>query len=1320
MLERTAASLEPCSFHRILPSKRTPFKSSRRLHTSFWHHGAAEIELSSVWQNLVHKPLESFNVLPPTQANTSESLRTSTFILDFLYPHGVSFLPRRLPALRLTRSDRARTYLRGSVPRLFTSASSRPKNSTPKDSQETPVFDSTEEVSEKNGGPRESPESTAATDIVKMTGNLPEHSSVQEKQTEDNQGFTTTTEDATPTADFAKDGSTQYSEEKDSQEYMTADDDAATIAATVGNAAMNELQQGEQPRDSPETTKTIDDVPTIDPLAQKVKTESGVDTEQSPGLQAVFRKVSSDLSAYRRAGKRLKGGIVDIEAEQNDFTQPEVVAAFETAMGKLHDLSEEQHAGEFDNIWLTYHEMKTKTQLQARYKDEFFDYITRHRTMSHILALALKQGKFRFLITAWDNFELNHTTPELDKLDWREFEEIFTIQEMEHSICSFIRKMKEQETRTDGMKWPPEISESILWGMISPLMHRYAGLFSHSACLKMLPPLADQDLYETFLTALIQKRQKDTADVLYRQYRELKMPHLSGHIMENMMHKIYWPDNRAGMELAAQDLYNRFLRLTPGQHRRLMMLYARQGDAVSVQRQWDQYEKQMKAEEGEWWRPNIEEFSPLLHANAVRGELSAVRQTFVEIQGQYGPELNTQLWNILLNAHAKAQEYEAAIRVFNAMRQTVELDRHSFGTMMGMTGSRGDIEYTLDMYRMAKEQGIEQDIAIIDSVVEVYCQNDRLADAEKICEIATTSGEYEPADLTTLWNTALDHHAQARDLTAMNRILSGMAKAQIPYDGETYEALLRGLALCRQADHAYFILKEAAKTESFKPALHHYALLMAAYIRTKRPYKAIRLGEIIKNSGFSYQGEVLERILQALSSWVTAVRKNYPNAIAARRQLLVSALREFRLAIEAANQPQRPGEPNQRQRKPMDIRRNARPDQTLLTVTRQTRLLCFVFAQFREMATVKDVLEMWKESSPQASAMANPPLMLLSTLMLAAYNDRHYDEVENMWTIAFEDVKQRSQVSAPGTNRDKALPGMRFVLNDALRTMLRTYSAKQDPEKLKAVVGTFRDAGFHLDSKNWNYYIQMLATLKQWREAFVLCEEQLMPHWKGWYRVRQKTDGVPRRIPLELRRLGQDRRQPRPISFTLIVLSKAYIDLEQMAVWSTEAERLLLYITEKCPASVSAVTTQVGGPLPFAKRILRGQSHIKRAYDKKNHLSRLARQTVSQSADFSLLKNQHQDQGEQLDTDEEGEVYEEDADADEIEEDGPDEWYDMDAQDDENWTPMVFSQKMKSSSTPAGVKQEKKKKKEPSEPLVDSEGRVVEGFAVNSDDKPSF
>ncbi|KAK1985802.1 pentatricopeptide repeat domain-containing protein [Colletotrichum cereale] len=98
MLERTAATLESCTSLHALPSASRSLRSRRKLHTGFWQHGAAAIDICS---SVV--PMQPNSVsLSASESLTSppETLTASTFLFDFLYPSGsVTFLRKLAPGL---------------------------------------------------------------------------------------------------------------------------------------------------------------------------------------------------------------------------------------------------------------------------------------------------------------------------------------------------------------------------------------------------------------------------------------------------------------------------------------------------------------------------------------------------------------------------------------------------------------------------------------------------------------------------------------------------------------------------------------------------------------------------------------------------------------------------------------------------------------------------------------------------------------------------------------------------------------------------------------------------------------------------------------------------------------------------------------------------------------------------------------------------------------------------------------------------------------------------------------------------------------------
>lgn len=1033
MLERTAASLEPCNFQRVLPPTTVSLKSHRRLHSTFWHHGAAEIELSSVWQALVREPLESLNIFPVSRHPRSEPLTASTFLLDFLNPQGATLLLRRLSPSALDKYERPRLFLRSAVPRLFTSsaASAQQSQSQPPAEKEPAV------------------------------------SAVGNESTND---------------------AVAFEEEEFDEDYEDYEDeyDESTLSTDL--------------------------------------------EAESPALPA--------RTAQRTAKRPSK-----------------------PRWDALRDIFQTEDPSDFIHAWRLYHSGPNKERRRA-IRNEFLDYATKCRSMEQLLASAIKFSKWETFGDIWERYPDAHRA-DTEELNWEDIESVLSMEEIANGIKALVFRI--DTSSRSIVRQDPEFSKSLLDRVITPCIRKYWRELKGDDLALVLHLLKDHLLYEDLICQSKELGPSLTIK-LYRQYRKLPGVKLRGHVMREMMKKVFFPaDDAAGMEMMMRDWHTRFNELDIPGYRLYMTFHARRGDAIAVQRLWDAYEKDYPDRKSPVGSRNPE-YLPLLHVQAVKGELGEVRRVFSKLQNDYGTDLPVICWNVLLNAHAKAGEYDTAIRVFTVLQDACKPDKYSYGTIMGFSGSRGDLEFTLELYRMAKNDGIEPNIAMIDCVVEAYSQNDRHVDAERICVMTTKARRFKPEECTVLWNTLLYHQASRRDLTAVNRLLVAMTEHDVPYDNETYDHLLRGLALCKQPHHALYLLTSAVKSHSFKPTLRHYALLMSAFLRSGQSMEALQSSTILRDLGMPKSNEAMVRVFKALGG----VAQRSPEKDDGKQHiLLTSALRQFRKAMKPAKRPRRA-----QQLQDVWIQTLNFPD-TVANRTDLASVLIFVFTQMRQTMAVPKILQLWRNSSPEAANMQEPPLRLLEALMLSAFYDENYAEVKDLWDMIFDRAVHMSHVAAPGTTRDEPLPSMRYILTNPLKTMQRMYAAQGDADGLRQVISTVLQSKFRLDSKNWNYYVQFLASMKKFREAFIVCEEQLMPHWMGWQRVRRVVSEVKTMLPLEMRRKGASPRANRPITHTLLTLTKAYMDLEQMAAWSPEADRLLNYIVDKSPGVMAAVKTLI-------------------------------------------------------------------------------------------------------------------------------------------------
>lgn len=881
--------------------------------------------------------------------------------------------------------------------------------------------------------------------------------------------------------------------------------------------------------------------------------------------------------------------------------------------------------------------------------------------MEQLLAAAIKFSKWETFGDIWERYPDAHR-PDAQELNWEDFESVLSMEEVVNGIKALVFRI--DVASRSIVREDPEFSKSLLDRVITPCIRKYWREMKGDDLALMLHLLKDHLLYEDLICRYKELGRSVTIK-LYKQYRKLKGVKLRGHVMHVMMRHVFFPaDDAAGMEMMLKDWHTRFDHLDSRSYRLYMTFHSRRGDAIAVQGLWDAYTRDCHDR-----RPPPDEknpdYLPLLHVQAVRGELGEARRIFNTLQNDYGTDLPVKCWNVLLNAHAKAGEYDTAIRVFTVLQEACKPDQYSYGTIMGLSGSRGDLEFTLELYRMAKNDGIEPNISMVDCVVEAYSQNDRHLDAERICVMTTKARRFTQGECAVLWNTLLYHHASRRDLTTVNRLLVAMTEHEIPYTNETYDHLLRGLALCKQPHHALYLLTSAVKNHSFKPTIRHYALLMSAFLASGQPLQALQSSTILRDLGMPKSNETMVRVFKALGSMAQRPPSEHDRT---KQSLLTSALRQFRKAMEPTQKPKRAPQLGDAWMQTVKF-----PD-TVANRADLASVLIFIFTQMRQTMAVPEILRLWQGSSPEASSMQEPPARLLEALMLSAFYDGKYDEVKELWKMIFDRAVHKSHVGAPGTIRDEPLPSMRYILSNPLKTMQRMYTAQGDADGLRELISSVLQSKFRLDSKNWNYYVQFLASMKKFREAFIVCEEQLMPHWLGWQRVRRMVADAKTRLPLDFRRKGSSPRANRPITHTLLTLTKAYMDLEQMAAWSPDADRLLNYIVSKCPGVMAAVKTLIRTDSETERKFL--MSEKQRQVQEDMRREQLEREQLGSAADeevpqafLDMMELAGGGQGTSVRQESWGEDSGAEAAADAQSDDGDSDWTDVQDSASEDWTP---------------------------------------------------
>ncbi|KAK3323534.1 hypothetical protein B0T19DRAFT_426331 [Cercophora scortea] len=694
-------------------------------------------------------------------------------------------------------------------------------------------------------------------------------------------------------------------------------------------------------------------------------------------------------------------------------------------------------------------------------------------------------------------------------------------------------------------------------------------LFEAHDALAILRGARDALAYEAFIRLCVEEGNPHLASDSYKLYRQLPGVRINLDILRLMADDVYYRSDPVGMQMVHRDWYVHQGSLDARAYHKFIAFYAAHRDLRAVSRLAAEYRRDF---------PSVAKQDESLLASemnvyATRGNPEGARRkleaAMLDVTREY--PITTIHWNIYLNAFVKAGDFDGAIKAFSQLCDETTPDGTSFGTLMLMAGGRGDLQFTLELFQLANEKGVPTDTGLIDSVIEAYCQNDRFAEAEMLCLKMTRRKRHRDMVCTVLWNTLLHHHAMRRDLVKVNRLLETMSQHKVPYDNQTYTHLLTALLYCKQAHHAFHFIRIVRSQGIFRPTFEHYIQLMAAFLHTKEPHLALKVNKMMRQMEFPKSAARASMIIKAYTQW-----REMPSNHKAGKDaelFLDRAVRTFRVSV---------------------LENNGRIPDTNRALRSAYSKMFFMLTQMREMPAARWFVRLYDRLLPDQRSESDV-IKMLHNVMLVDYYEEKFDAVKSTWDLVLQRTMRMSMPppSLAGRNSDnsdppQAAPRFRYSLSDPLKTMQRMYTVQEKPEALMALIADVTSKGFRLDSKNWNYYVQSLAQMKQWMEAFTIAEEKLMPTWDGWHRVRVKENRK-NEIPLEVRRLSSNPKMVRPIAHTLIILTKAYLDLEQMALWSKSSSQLFTKINIKCPMTVRAITTMDRSDSEFEAEVFSGR-----------------------------------------------------------------------------------------------------------------------------------
>ncbi|KAA6408442.1 MAG: hypothetical protein FRX48_07524 [Lasallia pustulata] len=560
---------------------------------------------------------------------------------------------------------------------------------------------------------------------------------------------------------------------------------------------------------------------------------------------------------------------------------------------------------------------------------------------------------------------------------------------------------------------------------------------------------------------------------------------------------------------------------------------------------------------------DVRDVRPLLIVHSRRAEIHEVCKQFHRLSPEFGIEPDVQCWNIVIAAHARAGDAAGALDWFTKLLDsTVHPDAHSFGTMMDMYASRGDLEAVEELLQQSRSAVEKMTTPMVDSLVLAHIRNDDVEEAEKMAETAVD------IDLqgtkTRMWNYLLHAYAFRGDIENLARVHKRLKDIGVPQDNMTYAAIMQGLVIRRRLDDAEKILKVVMPKKRIQATATHYAVLMGGYLAIKQYYKI-----------FELYRRMIKRQVRPLLSTQTMMIKATAEADRYEQQEqgipekdINRSQAEAMLELAVSNMDAM----DISAREPLPGIGVERLDEAF--VSTHFDYLIFVYGLQQASEKVSDLFDKYMDTvkrfkSDSDLSPVSPPTSMLSALMVAHLQQNDYENVERCWDLALEKGAQLAcRAGVTGTSGPGwVLPSRRFILNLPLLSYMRALDAQEKVEQLSSTVSFLHTSGYALDNRTWNLYIEILARGKRVLEAFTLCEQHLMPGWLGWRNPNQFQERLkPRSLRLfHLAHLS-------PHYQTMVNLAAAFVDLKIRNA-HLGRDREMETLLKEAPRTSAAVTS---------------------------------------------------------------------------------------------------------------------------------------------------
>ena len=536
----------------------------------------------------------------------------------------------------------------------------------------------------------------------------------------------------------------------------------------------------------------------------------------------------------------------------------------------------------------------------------------------------------------------------------------------------------------------------------------------------------------------------------------------------------------------------------------------------------------------------IDLYHCMLRVHSRRVDTAEVVRCFDTLQERFGFEPDVKAWNSLISAFVRADNIAEALNYVDKMRNAgLQADSTTYYMLMSYYARRGDRDAVDGLYQQSKAESVPLTTRMVNVIVLVNVNDDKLEDAEQLVQEATEMDLDEPR--TFMWNLLLNAHALRKNLNQVSSLYKRMRELGVPFDNMTYAALMTSMTMTKNPDSARKIMDTVMPRMKLKRTALHYAIVMRGYLGKRQPSKVFRTYRNMLRSGIRPNMSTQNVVLRAAGSVdklksSSEERPEKPEEYRRAQQTFEQTLANLDPSELAASEPRMFAGPNP------------------LPEAFYSSYFEYLIFLYGSNGAIDKAAELYDRliTSPlplrgdSKRIEESPPIRLLSALMATHRRTNDDSEMQRCWNLALEKSEQLACKSKADTFRQGwVLHARRFVINAPLREYI-TYLT--DHDRIDDLMNTIRNllhAGYALNSVNWNKYIQALAGSRDPTHrnlAFRMCERELIPGWPGWQSFGNVAFGMKAKWQKNEKTWVGILKLKGPSYVTLVVLTRTYME----------------------------------------------------------------------------------------------------------------------------------------------------------------------------------